>query len=206
MPELSEPSTSPSLLAAACRGQNDAWNRLVQLYGPLVYRWVRRTGLQASSAADVTQDVLMSVSKDLANFDPAHPGAKFRGWLWVITRRRIADAARQRPHELALGSALNQLAIPHSADGEAIADWEQSGDPPTDASTDSKTILRRAVAVYRDRYDPHTWQAFWATVVEDRSPEEVASTLGISRWTVYKARARILQRLREELSGLVDFE
>lgn len=195
MRELSEPSTSQSLLSAACRGHGDAWNRLVHLYGPLVYRWIRRAGLQSSDAADVTQDVLLTVSKDLPRFDPEFPGAKFRGWLWVITRRRIADAARKRPDESVMGSAVGDL-----------IQWEKSTGPPTDAATDSNTILRRAVAVYRDRYDPKTWQAFWATVVEGRQPDEVADTLGVSRWTVYKARARILQRLREELSGLVEFD
>ncbi len=186
-----EPSTAPSLLDAARTGQPEAWQRFVHLYGPLIYRWVRRSGMQSSDAADVTQDVLMSVSKDLAAFDPARPDAKFRGWLWTITRRRIADAVRARPDERHAGSQLAELPIV---------------DPPTDAVTDRQTLLVRAVAIYRDRFDPNTWQAFWATVVEGREPDEVAATLGMNRWSVYKARARILHRLRTELAGMLDEE
>ena len=57
--QLIEPSTPYSLLLAARDGQPEAWNRLVHLYGPLVYRWSRRAGLQSSDAADITQDVMM---------------------------------------------------------------------------------------------------------------------------------------------------
>ncbi|WP_197171555.1 RNA polymerase sigma factor [Novipirellula aureliae] len=189
MPRTVEPSTSPSLLAAARGGDPDAWHRFVHLYGPLVYHWVRRSGMQSSDAADVTQDVLMSVSKDLGGFDPARQGSKFRGWLWTITRRRIADTLRRRPNERPAGSQIHHV---------------PAATPPTDVATDQQTVLVRAVAIYRDRFDSKTWQAFWATVVEGRQPDEVAETLGMNRWSVYKARARILQRLRSELAGLLD--
>lgn len=155
--------------------------------------------MQSNDAADVTQDVLMSVSKDLNNFDPARSDAKFRGWLWTITRRRIADAVRACPGEQLAGSGINDVASAGSSTNRSL-----SNDPPTDAAIDRQTLLIQAVAIYRDRFDPKTWKAFWATVVEGRQPDEVAETLGMNRWSVYKARARILQRLRSELAGIWD--
>lgn len=196
---LAEPSTAPSLLEAACKGQSEAWRRIVHLYGPLIYRWVRRCGMQSNDAADVTQDVLLSVSKDLAHFDPSRSDATFRGWLWTITRRRIADAVRAKPTEQLAGSGINDL-----MGAESLSKASLSNDPPTDAALDRQTLLIQAVAIYRDRFDTKTWKAFWATVVEGRQPDEVAETLGMNRWSVYKARARILQRLRSELAGLWD--
>lgn len=189
MTQLAEPSTARSLLDAACDGQPHAWQRFVHLYGPLIYRWVRRSGMQSSDAADVTQDVLLTVSKDLARFDPSRSDAKFRGWLWTITRRRIADTLRARPDQQLAGSSIEKL---------------PQFDPPTDPEIDRQTLLVNAVAIYRDRFDPKTWKAFWATVVDGREPDEVAETLGMNRWSVYKARARILQRLRTELAGIWD--
>lgn len=188
-----EPSTPYSLLLAARDGKPEAWNRFVHLYGPVVYRWIRRTGLQSCDASDITQDVLMSVSKDLAKFDPTRAAVKFRAWLWTITRRRIADSYRNRPDEELLGSAIADLAL-----------LDEDSHPPTDATSDSQTVISRALAIHRDRFDTNSWNAFWATVVEGREPAEVADTLGISRWAVYKARARILQRLRSELAGLIE--
>jgi len=204
---MNEPSTAPSLLVAAQEGRPDAWNRFVHLYGPLIYRWVRRSGLQSSDAADVTQDVLLSVSNDLPRFDPSQVGAKFRAWLWTVTRRRIVDWRRGRPQELAMGSSVLASAVAVDAISTHQSQWNELSDiPPTDCRTDTQTLLRRAVAIYRDRFDSKSWQAFWATVVEGRQPDEVAQTLGISRWNVYKSRARILQRLRTELAGLLEDE
>lgn len=188
-----EPSTSPSLLSAAKHRNPEAWRRFVYLYSPVIYRWIRRRGLQPSDAADVTQDVLLSVSKDLEAFDIRHPESSFRGWLWRITSRRIADAARRLPQEMNAGSKI-----------EGIADANGTDQPPTDMSLDRDTLLARAIALYRDRFDEKTWQAFWLTVVENRDPGQVADELGVSRWNVYKARARMLQRLRSELEGLID--
>ena len=187
-----EPSTSLSLLDAAKQHRPEAWRTFVYLYGPVIYRWIRKRGLQSSDAADVTQEVLLSVSQNLAAYDPAHPAATFRGWLWTVTRRRIADAGRRLPKETDAGSAIQQLADDVSAD-----------EPPTEVTMDRDTILGRALALYRERFDEKTWQAFWLTVVENRDPEQVADELAMSRWSVYKARARVLQRLRSELDGVI---
>jgi RNA polymerase sigma-70 factor, ECF subfamily len=146
----------------------------------------------SADAADVTQDVLVSVSRDLHRFDPAIPGATFRGWLWTITRRRLADQARRQARRI------------EQCEG-SLADVKQTIDaePPTHPASDRAAVLARAVALLRDQFEESTWQAFWATVVEGRDPADVAHSLGLSRWTVYKARARVLQRLRQDLQGLV---
>lgn len=168
---------------------------MVQLYGPLIYGWCRRVGRQPADAADATQDVLVSVSRDLHRFDPHAAGATFRGWLWTITRRRLADQTRRHARRV------------EQADG-SLADVAEEvafgpEEPPTGAAEDRAAVTSRAVAMLRDQFEDSTWNAFWATVAEGRQPAEVAESLGLSRWAVYKARARVLQRLREELDGLV---
>ncbi len=75
-------------------------------------------------------------------------------------------------------------------------------DPPSGADADQREILRRALALMRASFEPTTWQCFWRTVIDGCSPDEVAQEFCISRWAVYKARSRVLQRLRAELGGL----
>jgi hypothetical protein len=48
------PSTPSSLLEGLRQGDAASWRRLALLYGPLVYGWCRRRGLQAADAQDVT--------------------------------------------------------------------------------------------------------------------------------------------------------
>ena len=195
--------TSLTLLDRAADGDAQAWQRLVQIYGPLVYFWARRTGLQAQDAADVTQETFATVSTRLATFDNSKPGATFRGWLWTITRNKAADlvrAAKLQPN--ARGGSTNLQNLNAASDRSTDASKLENSDPPSDRALDRADIIRRALALMRTSFEPTTWKCFWRTVIDGCSPDEVAAEFSVSRWTVYKARSRVLQRLRIELNGL----
>jgi RNA polymerase sigma-70 factor, ECF subfamily len=183
-------STSSSLLARLRSQDKDAWNRLVQLYGPLVYSWCRRRGLQAEDAADVLQDVFRSVSGRIKDFKPA-PNGSFRGWLWRITCNRLLDFFRRRQRQpSALGGSDAQQ---RWAD---LAKAPDATEPGTDASGD---LVRRVLALIQPDFSEASWQAFVRVVMEDQQPADVARDLGITPNAVYIAKSRILRRLRDEL-------
>lgn len=92
----SSSSISTSLLVRVRRQDTLAWQRLSNLYGPVVYSWARRSGLQDSDAADVMQDVFQSLLLNISAFRRELPGDSFRGWLWTITHNRIRDFYRSR--------------------------------------------------------------------------------------------------------------
>ena len=55
-------STRPSLLMRIRDSQDAlAWNEFVGIYGPLIYAFARKHGLQDADAADLTQEVLRAV-------------------------------------------------------------------------------------------------------------------------------------------------
>ncbi len=194
----STPSTSLSLLEQANRGESLAWNRLVQIYGPIAYRWVRKTGLQPADCADVVQETFASLHRRLPTF-AVGPSKSFRGWLWTITRNKAIDLIRkkQRSPKLVL---LSEQA--HLADLTVLESKLSADEPPTDSLGDLNAVIATALELIRRRSEPNTWLAFWRTVVEGESVDDVASQLGMNRWSVYKARSRTLQRLRSELKGL----
>ena len=110
------PDTSLSLLHRVRQESPGAWEQLTDVYGPLVYRWIRRRGLRAADARDVTQDVWLTVHKNLNRFRHGRKGA-FRRWLRRITASRVADYVRSRAGPEAEGGssatqALQQLAAP----------------------------------------------------------------------------------------------
>ncbi|TWT68156.1 RNA polymerase sigma factor [Crateriforma conspicua] len=185
---VDEPSTHPSLLDRARLGDDEGWHTLVQVYGPIVYRWIRRCGVQSADAADVMQDTFLSVAKALPKFDLDRSGATFRGWLWTIARNKLRD--RQRADQRS----------PISLD-DADLRWSEQDDahPPSELADDVQSIQKRLLQVLRHSTDPKTWQMFLRTAVEGCDPAIVAKEMCVSRWTVYKARARVLQRLRKEL-------
>ncbi len=212
---LSQPSTSTSLLQRARDGEAIAWQELVQLYGPIVYAWIRRSNFQASDAADIMQETLSAVVTQLGRFNAVQSGATFRGWLWTITRNKCVDfVRRQKLHPPAIGGSTMQQRI---AEQPAIQSDDSSQNkqsfgshtisenlPPSDMANDRSAVCRRALALLRKRFEPQTWQAFWRTTVDGNSVEDVAAELEMTRWAVYKARSRILAQLRTHLAGLED--
>ena len=68
MPQI---DTTRVTLLARLRDAGDAgaWSQFHQLYGPVIYRYARRRGLQDADAADLTQDVLREVSQSIDRFE-----------------------------------------------------------------------------------------------------------------------------------------
>ncbi len=60
----------------------------------------------------------------------------------------------------------------------------------------------RAAAIVKVDVSPVTWAAFEQTVIQGRSCEEAAASLGKSLGTIYAARSRILKRLQSEVQRL----
>jgi RNA polymerase sigma-70 factor (ECF subfamily) len=185
-------STSSGLLDGVKRHDPEAWCRLAHLYGPLVYGWCRRAGLQARDAEDVLQEVFLTVAARVGEFRHDRAGDTFRGWLRTITHHKLGDwMRRQAKREKAAGGseALGRLL--------AVPDMEA-----TDSEAEETTALyHRALDAIRAEFEGRTWQAFWRVVVEEQSPADVAADLELTRNAVYIARSRVLRRLREELGA-----
>jgi RNA polymerase sigma factor (sigma-70 family) len=194
------PTTRPSLLARI-RDPRDsaAWGEFVDVYGPLVYDYGRRRGLQDADAADLTQDVLRAVAAAAGRFayDPAR-GA-FRSWLFTVTRRKFLDhARRRRPGDRGTGDTDVQRRL------EAEAD--RQGDDGDEADEWNRAMRQRlldwAARQIRGEFQPATWRAFWLCAVEGIAPQEAAASLGMSIGATYAAKCRVLARLREEISRI----
>lgn len=199
-------STSISLLDRLRRNDEDAWSRLVQIYGPVVYGWSRKRGLSPEDASDIMQEVFRAVMRSIGSFQrPSNQSGAFRGWLWTITRHKNLDFVRNiasQPIARGGSTALQKLHALASTDVDSDDPSMTSDVQPADGE-ELSGIHRRAIDLVRHHFDRTTWQAFWRTAVDGCSPEDVANELGVSRWAVYKARSRILERLRSDLEGLV---
>ncbi|WP_153558721.1 RNA polymerase sigma factor [Roseimaritima sediminicola] len=206
-----EPSTHPSLLARAAGGGPQAWQYLVQIYGPIVYRWIRRCGLQPADAADVMQDTFLAVSGALHRFDHSAADASFRGWLWTIARNKMRDLQRRQSQRQELDGSVARRKLDDipatdipTADGPATDDSPAAApQPPSAVDEDSQLLRWRALQCLRQSIEPRSWQMFWETTVIGRPAGDVAQEMQVSRWAVYKARTRVLERLQRELKDLL---
>lgn len=185
-------STPASLLERLRRpGQEEAWQRFVQLYTPLLYHWARRTGLRESDAADLVQDVLVLLVRKLPELTYDRHRS-FRAWLRTVTLNKWREHRRRRPGvTFEDAEALDAVAAP-----DAMAAFEEA--------EYRRHLVGRALEVLRGEFPTRTWDAFWRYAVDGQDPSAVAEALGLSVGSVYAAKSRVLARLREELQGLSD--
>ena len=66
------------------------------------------------------------------------------------------------------------------------------------------TIYRMAKFRVRGEFDTVVWNAFTAVWRDNRSPRDVARAMGKDTAWVYKAKFRVLQRLKQEVNRLCD--
>jgi RNA polymerase sigma-70 factor, ECF subfamily len=187
-------STALSLLDRVRAQDQDAWRRLVQVYGPLVYQWCRRWQLSPEDTADIFQEVFQGVAAQIGSFRKDRPGDTFRGWLWGITRHKVMDHFRRQGRgDVAEGGSDAQrrlLELPEPPD--------DSSSPPVD------NPVQRALDQIRPEFEDRTWSAFWRCTVEGHVTKDIAADLGVTPDAVRMAKSRVLRRLRQELADLED--
>ena len=192
------PLTRVTLLARIKDGADTkAWGEFVHLYGPVVYGFARKRGLQDADAADLMQEVLRSVARnaDKMEYDPKR--GTFRGWLYTVTRNKIYNflsSRKNRPRGAGDSGTQDRVeSIPARESQDSDPDWDIEY---------QRRLSAKAMERVKHEFHENTWQAFWGTAVEGRPANEVGAELKMSSGAVYVAKSRVLSRLREEVQRL----
>ena len=188
-------ATSPSLIQQVADRDPEAWRRLTELYGPLIFHWCRKQGLGEHDAADVLQDVFASVARAVDGFE-LRPGATFRGWLWTITRNQIRDWFRRR--------ARQTQAAGGTAAWQQLADVAESlSDDPDEFTEPSEmnALFRRGLELVRCEFEERTWQIFWQAFLQTQPNSDVSEQFEITENAVRHAKLRVLRKLRREMNS-----
>ena len=81
-----------ALMAAAQRGDGIAYETLLRDCLPFIAGIARRRGVPSAGIDDVVQEVLLTVHRARATYDPRR---SFEAWLRVIVERRAIDSVRR---------------------------------------------------------------------------------------------------------------
>lgn len=178
-----------------------SWRDFFETYWRLIYSTARKGGLSDAESQEVVQETVITVAKQMKGFkyDPAI--GSFKGWLKLITRRRIADQYRKRkPQEIGITDggtagggtwAMDRLpdAAAENADAAWEADWRQS-------------LLDRAVELVRTQVSPRQYQIFDLYVLRQWPASQVAASLDISTAQVHLAKHRVQSQIKKEARRL----
>jgi len=188
---MTEPATNETLLARVRDPQDlQAWAEFVSIYRPLLYRVGRRHGLQDVDAQNLVQDVLQKVMRQVEQWESGKPSGGLRRWLATVARNTAIDAIRRvRPDAARGGTSIH----------EQLQDLADHPDPSEDELRREldRQAFRWAAARIHHEFTDSTWSAFWQTMVEGESCNDVAESTGRTLGSIYTARSRVMQRLKE---------
>jgi RNA polymerase sigma-70 factor (ECF subfamily) len=188
-------ATSLTLLERIRDRDQEAWRRLVHIYGPLVAHWCAAKGIRGPDVEDVQQEVFRAVAGSLGNFRRDRAGDTFRGWLRGITRNKIVDLfRRQQSQPVAQGGTDSHRHLEQIPEAEL----------PEDSEEELGGLYRRALELVRSEFEDRTWTAFWRAAVEGHDVAVIAADLGVTPAAVRKAKSRVLHRLRQEIGDVID--
>jgi RNA polymerase sigma-70 factor (ECF subfamily) len=223
--------TSLTLLDRVKADDQQAWQRLVGLYTPLVCHWCARWQVTGADADDVVQDVFVAVAAGIEKFQrprpavaaPSAPPSELSseprpiGSVGLPAPSTVTGPEATGSFRAWLGAITrNKLRDfyerrqrqPAAQGGSDVHRLLQEipdstlSDDAADAAQLSD-VYHRALELIRVDFEDHTWQAFWRTAVDNQTPAEVAPALGMSKVAVRQAKARVLRRLKEEVGDLI---
>jgi RNA polymerase sigma factor (sigma-70 family) len=171
-----------AVVQLARRGDELAWNELVDRYAGLVWSVARAHRLTQADAADVSQ---ATWTKLLEHLDRIHEPAAVGGWLATTARRESLRLVCRADRVVPCAD------VPEAPDTGAGVD-----DGLLASERDAE--LRRAFARLGERD-----QALLRMLAADPPPsyEEIGAALGMPIGSIGPTRARALDRLRRELDG-----
>lgn len=171
------------LLSRCIDGNQQAWDELVERYSRLVFSIALKSGLTASDADDVMQNVFITV---LRRLDSLRDPERFSSWL-ITTTRRESWRYKKSMRDVAIDETAEIEDDSPVAIDEVIA-WEQS------------LTAHRGLQLLGERCRRLLTFLF----LDDSSPsyEYISNELEIAVGSIGPIRARCLKQLRGHLADL----
>jgi len=186
------PQTRVSLLLRIQSPENhESWRLFVKVYGPAIYHYCRRRGLQDADAADVMQEALLQVSKSIPRFDYEPDRGRFRSWLKAVVHSKLC-------HFFAKCNSSRESSDPHfesehAASGIDNGQWQDLV---------QQELIVQALEMVKQHCEPASWTAFEMLWKDGRSAAEVAQQMGKSVQWVYVIKSRMTARLQTAVCEL----
>lgn len=178
------------LVAAAQRGDLDAFNELVLAYQDRVYNLAYRILGDPAAAEDATQDTFIAAYRHLSTFR----GGSFLSWLMRTVANRCYDELRRHKRR-------------PTVSWESFGEMDEDANPflvnghPTPEEAAQQAELTRLLQSAILTLPPDQRVVLVLSDVEGMNYQEIADTVGIPVGTVKSRLARARARLRDLLQA-----
>ena len=162
----------------------------MERYQPMVLAFARRLGLNDNDAQDASQETLLAFVRGYQAGAYDRGKGRLRSWLFGVAYRKARDIQRRLGREQVLRDCSDGTGLLGAVAAPSVEEqlWDEEW---------GRAVLGACLAEAAWHFDATTWRAFELYVIGERSADEVAAELGISRNAVYLGKNRVLARLRE---------
>ena len=180
-------------------GNASAWNRFVARFRPPLLTFAERAGLSASDAQDLAQEALAAFADSFRGGNYDRDKGRLGSWLFGIAYNHILRRRRRFQRDQGATKANTDTTFWAGVPDEqsATALWEREWEA---------SLVRQCVEHARNEFPPLTFGAFELVVLGDRPPRIAAKEMNLPVKTVYDAKYRVLQRVRELRAQLEEVE
>ncbi len=182
-PRLSADPSDGALVAAALRGDGEAFAELVTRYERPVYHLAYRTLKDAEEARDITQESFLRAYRSLRSF---RPSAKFSTWIFAIAYHACCDHLKRLRRQ----------------SGNELPDHPDSAPGPEHQviALDQAERLRAAIDSLPEKYR----SVITLYHLQGRQYDEIARVLDLPMGTVKTHLFRAKEQLRRILRGTIE--
>lgn len=170
-------------------GNERIWAEFCARYIPVLTAFARRLGLTNEDAQDAAQDTLLAFADAYRQGSYDRQKARLRTWLFAIAKNKIRHIRRrnQRGHGFEPDNKTHFFETV-ADDDEMSALWDAEW---------QRSVVAACLEQVAALVEPATLKAFELFVLKEWPADRVAAEVGISRNAVFKAKRRILSRMRE---------
>jgi RNA polymerase sigma factor (sigma-70 family) len=197
-----DPPTEDLLRKLKENGDAEVWKEFYDKYSRFIYGIAIQAQLMASEAEDVVQETMVTIAKNLKDFEYDASRGTFEGYLRRTTNWRIIDEVRKRQHRIDNSKVIKLL----SPTGSSLT--KEPADPqswPGEEKWDDEyktTLLEIAMERLKRQASVKQFQVFDLLVMKGWPPKKIAETLEVSLASVYVTKHRLQPLLKKELEQL----
>jgi RNA polymerase sigma-70 factor (ECF subfamily) len=187
MPERQQPAEESVLVVRARWGDEQAFERIVEIYGRRIVAYCHR--MAGGAAEDLAQEIFVKLYLSLDRFDTSKPLAPF---LFRIAHNHCLDALRRRK--------IQTVSLVRDEDEREV---EHAGEGPSPEEAAGRAEVVRAVEEALGELAPEYRSVLVLYHVQGMSYEQIAEALGLPMGTVkariHRGRERLQQKLRDHV-------
>ena len=173
--------TDQDMLAKTKQRNESAWERFYDFYAPLIRLHGHDCGLKNENLEDLIQNVMITLSAQLPEFDYDPSKGRFRDYLRRIIRARAFDMLRK---------IYRQERIPYEP-------GDEGGNNNWFEEEWRGYLLKQSLEQLKDEVSLHHYQIFFLLNIRHYKVKELAEYYRVPAVTIYTIRNRVEAKLRE---------